>query len=26
MTTLLEDFYERGDRSWLFLVKIPLGI
>jgi len=23
--TLLEDFYERGDRSRLFLVKIPLG-
>lgn len=26
LTTLLEDFYERGDRSRLFLVKIPLGI
>jgi predicted esterase len=25
LNTLLEDFYERGDRSRLFLVKIPLG-
>jgi pimeloyl-ACP methyl ester carboxylesterase len=25
LSTLLEDFYERGDRSRLFLVKIPLG-